>query len=97
MANLSINALLSMEKSLKQRVHQLNELKNQSTSRTRYYGMEQEEKRVEEPTYDVKDVDRKIVELNKALFNIDQTIKESNAKVKVDIDIDYDSLVSPLE
>lgn len=98
MATYSVNALLSMQTSLRTRLNQLNELKNSSTRTTRFFGLDSgKENRVEEPTYDIKLVDAKIVKINKALFKIDQSIKESNATVKVDVDVDYDDLTSELE
>lgn len=92
MAHVTINLLLAMEKSLRERLNQLNELKTQSSRRTYYT----EEKR-EEPTYDIKLVDKKITAINKALFTMNHKIKESNAKTTVDVDVDYDKLVSELE
>lgn len=81
-----------MEKSLRDRLTQLNELKSQS-ARTTYYG---EDKR-EEPTYDIKKVDKKMTKINRALFEINHKIKESNAKTTVSVEVDYDDLVSELE
>jgi hypothetical protein len=88
----TINLLLAMEKSLRERLSQLNELKTQS-ARTTYYG----DDRKEEPTYDIKKVDKKVTRINKALFEINHKIKESNAKTTVSVDVNYDDLVSELE
>jgi len=90
---LTVSALLSMEKSLRSRLSQLNELKGEISKRTLW----REPSKVEEPTYSIKDVDKKITKINKALFFIDQKVKESNATTKVDMDINYDDLVSELE
>jgi septal ring factor EnvC (AmiA/AmiB activator) len=96
MASYSINALLSMQKSLVQRRQQLEEVKNNTTSRSIHRDINGAEQ-INEPTYDIKKVDRKIVRINNALFKIDQKIKESNAVTKIDVDIDYDDLSSELE
>jgi hypothetical protein len=88
----TVNLLLAMEKSLRERLGQLNELKNQSARYTLF-----DDNKKELPTYDIKMVDKKITLINKALFTINHKIKESNAKTVVDIDLDYDSLVSELE
>lgn len=88
-----MNYLLAMEKSLRERLNQLDGLKTQSARRTYY---DNSEKR-EEPTYDIKKVDKKITEINRALFEINHKIKESNAKTTVDVNVDYNSLVSELE
>lgn len=92
MQKVTVNYLLAMEKSLRERLGQLNSLKDQSSTVT-YYG---EDKRTV-PTYDIKMVDKKITMINKALFEINHKIKESNAKTVVDTDVNYDFLVSELE
>lgn len=92
MHKVTVNYLLALEKSLRERLGQLNELKTQSARRTYY----ENEKR-EEPTYDIKKVDQKITAINKALFEINHKVKESNAKTVIETDIEYDALVSELE
>lgn len=92
MQRITVNYLLAMEKSLRERLSQLNELKVQSSRRTIF-----EDAKREEPTYDIKLVDRKLTAINKALFEINHKIKESNARTVVETDINYDSLVSELE
>ncbi len=89
----TVNSLLVMQKSLRIRMSQLNELKNESTHRTIFT----ETKQIEEPVYDVKRVDTKIVRINNALFEIDRAIKESNAKTKVNVSINYQNLTTPIE
>lgn len=89
----TINKLLAMEKSLRERLNQLNELKEKTARRTLW---DDNDKR-EEPTYDVRKVDAKITEINKALFEINFTVKESNAKTAVDVNVDYNVLVSAIE
>ena len=96
MAEQTVNGLLSMQKHLTTRRHQLDELKNNSSKRTRWMMMDSKEK-IEEPLYDLKKVDTKLVRINQALFQIDQKIKESNAVTKVSIDIDFDKLMSEIE
>lgn len=96
MAQYTINALLSMQKALLTRRNQLNELKNNSALRTRFFNSGTETK-IEEPTYDVKKVDAKMVNINSALFTIDQKIKESNAIIRIDIDVNFQELSSAIE
>lgn len=93
MAHVTVNYLLAMEKSLRERLGQLNELKTQSARRT-YYG---ESDKREEPTYDIKKVDKKITSINKALFEVNHKIKESNAKTTINVDIEYSELVSEID
>jgi len=93
--SVSVNELLAMQKALKTRRDQLNELKNSGTSRSRYFDRS-EQTRVDEPTYDIKVVDKKIVDINNALFRIDKTIKTSNSKTMVEINIEYEKLASEI-
>lgn len=92
MQKVTVNYLLAMEKSLRERLSQLNELKTQSARRTYF-----ENDKREEPTYDIKAVDKKITAINRALFELNHKVKESNAKTVVDVDVNYDYLVSELE
>jgi hypothetical protein len=95
MASFTVNTLLCYEKNLKSRVSQLKELAEQSTKKTSWM---MDNNRVEEPTCDIKELDKKIVRLSKALLDIDMAIKTSNAKTKVEIaEFDYDTLMAPLE
>jgi hypothetical protein len=93
MKPVTVNYLLAMEKSLRERLSQLNELKIASSKRT-YWS---ESDKVEEPTYPIKQIDSKITSINKALFEINHKVKESNAKTTIEIDIDYNTLVSEIE
>jgi hypothetical protein len=91
----SINAWLSMKNSLQARLAELKEMKGNASTRhiSRYDGKED----ITEPTYDIKQIDKKCALITTALFNIDQSIKEANAATKIDINVDYDELVKPIE
>lgn len=89
----TVNSLLCMQKALKTRSAQLNEMKNNITSRTLY----KDRNEVVEPTYDIKVVDKRIVAINNAMFKIDQAVKESNAKTDVGIHLDFDALMSEID
>jgi len=91
--NYSISTLLVMEKSLRQRVTELISLKSEVSRRITW----SDPNRVEEPLYDVKEVDKKVVEINKALFLISQMIKEANVITKINIDIDFDKLMEAIK
>ena len=93
MANVTVNYLLAMEKSLRERLGQLNELK-QASARETFWDKDQKR---ETPTYDIKKVDSKITAINKALFEMNHRIKESNARTTVDVNVDYNALVSEIE
>jgi len=90
---LTVNRLLAMEKSLRERLSQLKSLELTSARVTIW----DEPNKREEPTYEIKNVDKKVVDINKALFEISHSIKESNAKTLVDVGVDYNALVSGIE
>jgi len=91
----TINELLILIKVIKERINVLKSLEIQvSRSETMFYG--KDEKKLIEPKYDVKLVDKKIVELEKFLLEAETKIKTSNAITKVEIDIDVDKLLDPI-
>ena len=89
---ITINELLSMQKALVARRQQLVELRNSCTQRTIYASFGDRQGRTEEPTYDIKQVDKKVTQINNALFKIDAKIKASNAVTAIEVDIDFDAL-----
>jgi hypothetical protein len=91
----SVNAWLSMKNSLQSRLAEVKEMKGNASVRriSRYDGKEE----ITEPTYDIKQIDKKCAELTTALFKIDRAIKEANAKTQVELDVNYDELVKPIE
>lgn len=89
----TINELLVLEKILKSRLGQLTEIQGKSARRFLW----EDSKKVEEPTYDIKLVDKKIVKINNALLTIEAAIKQSNAMTKASVSIDADELLSPIE
>lgn len=93
MTSYTINTLLCLQKNLKARLVQLKEIENQSTKKTHWM----ETDKVETPTYDIKLVDKKVVKLNRALFDIDMKLKEVNAMTKLELDLDYDDLMAALD
>ena len=95
MVNKSINAWLSMKNSLNARLAELKDMKSNASTRrvSRYEGREE----IVEPTYDIKQLDKKMALITKALFDIDQGIKEKNAETKMELPVDYDALVAPIE
>ena len=91
----SVNSFLVREKQLKARLADLNQLKQQATSRTRYY-TEAVETRRDEPTYDIKQLDKMAIDIQNALFAIENAIKESNAVTKITVDVNVEDLMKPI-
>lgn len=90
---MTINKAMVILKALNSRRCELSSLRSQVATKEWYPGNQE---KVVEPRYDVKKLDKKIVELENAILGIDSNIKESNAKTNID-DIDVTALLSPLE
>lgn len=80
---MTINEGLALVKTLKARHAELQSLRQSNLNRTRYRIQGQPDQ-VEEPTYDVKAIDTKIVGVAKELRLLDAAIKSVNAKTKID-------------
>lgn len=96
MKTYSINALLCRQKSLKQRKTELESIRQGTTTRTSYR-LSNGDERTDTPLYDIKMVDKRIVGINNALLSIDEEIKASNAKTMLEVNIDFDTLMSAVE
>ena len=82
-------------KAVRERLNGLKTLRNQVSTRDSYlYG--REEKKVVEPQYNVKDVDKKITELETFIFMADAKIKQANAITNIDIEANVGTLLAPL-
>jgi len=92
---MTVNELMVFMKAVRQRIYELSALRSQTSTRESIYSGDIT--KVIEPQYDVKVVDKKITELQNFLFKADSKIKQSNAVTTIDIDVDVDSLLEPLQ
>lgn len=92
----TINELLVLMRRVKERVKQLETLRAQNTTTERWMRSTDID-RVIEPKYDVRVIDKKIMELENFLFKADAAIKQANAVTRVDVKVDVDALLSPLD
>jgi len=90
----SVNEIMCLQKAVRERLAELQQLRNQVSTTDTYYGAKD---RVVEANYNVKDVDKKIVELRNFLLEIDSKIKQSNAVTLISIDYDIKDLLTPLQ
>ena len=81
---MTINEALTLIKAVRKRIGSLEALRESVSNKTTYYSAQ--EKTVE-PQYDVKTVDKKIMELEQILFSLDNSIKKANAITEVDFDV----------
>jgi hypothetical protein len=94
MAKVTINKLLVLQKTVRQRIASLERLRSEVSKNERYFGREE---KLVEANYDVKAVDKKITELEAFMFDVDSKIKESNATVTVDLEFNVSELLEPIQ
>lgn len=90
----TINELLVLSKTIRERLNSLKSLNESLTKRESFFGSPE---KVVEPTYDVRKVDQKIIELQTFLFHVDAAIKKSNAVTEIEIEYNLGELLKPLE
>ena len=96
---ITVNEAMALQKAIQSRLHQLRSLRNDVAVRrdTRWIGVSERDKQETiEPQFDVKEVDKKVTELELVLFKIDAAIKQSNALTKLELVLDAEKLLSPL-
>lgn len=96
MTNITINEALVYQKAVRERLNELKALRSTVANKESFLYARDNQK-VVEPQYDVKLVDRKVTELEKALMKMDAAIKKSNAIVSIAIDFDADKLLDPIQ
>ena len=89
----TVNEAMVLAKAIRGRYAELSSLRSQTSTRDIYMGTD---KRVVEPTYDMKELDKRCVELENFLLEVDTKIKQSNALTTIDLDADVKTLLAPL-
>ena len=92
---MTVNELLVLMRRVRERVKNLESMKSHVSTRESW--MRGDAEKIIEPNYDVKALDKKIMELENFLFKADAAIKQSNARTEVAMDINVDALLAPLE
>lgn len=82
---MTVSEGLQLQKAIRSRMSDLSALRSQCSIKERFFGNAEKEVT---PQYDVKELDSKIVTLEKLLFNLDNAIKSSNAKTDIGLEID---------
>lgn len=95
MSDITINEALVLQRAIRERLNELKTLRS-DVSKKESYLYSASEKRVIEPLYDVKAVDKKITDLEMFLLKSDSKIKTSNAVTKINIDFDTEKLLEPI-
>jgi hypothetical protein len=92
---ITINQALVLGKTIRQRLGELQSLRN-SVANKEVRWMNATERTETTPQYDIKDLDRRVVELENFIYSLDSSIKQSNATTIVEIDADVKALLAPL-
>ena len=97
---MTINEAMALEKIIRERLNELRTLRSQVAIKTEvsYFGSraDNDKKEVITPQYDVKFVDKKVVQLENFLFKINAAIKQANAKTDIGFEANVDELLAPL-
>ena len=92
---MKINALLSLQRAVRQRKNSLEKVRDEVSTVDRWsYGRDNQ--KIVEPQYSVTEVDKIIAELEVFLFASDAAIKQSNAVTDIEFVVDPSSLLRPL-
>lgn len=95
---MSINQVLSLTKIVRERLSELRQLRSSVATKERVFFGDEEQKRKEvEPQYDIRLIDRKVIELENFLFLADSSVKASNAQTLLNLNIDVSKLLEPLQ
>ena len=99
MESRTVNEFLVLKKVFAERKNDLKQIRLQTTVKTktvRRYNDETTEETVE-PQYDTKVIDRRVTEIQNAELAIDSAIKQSNATTALNVNVDVEKLLSPME
>ena len=96
---MTINEGISLQKAVRDRVSELKVLRDKvAVKQTTTWFNDKDKKEDVEPQYDVKLVDKKIVELGLFLYKLDSKIKHANAVTTINgLEVDVDVLLAPLQ
>ena len=99
MESRTVNEFLVLKKVFAERKNDLKQIRLQTTVKTkttRRYNDETTEETAE-PQYDTKVIDRRVTEIQNAELAIDSAIKQSNATTTLNVNVDVEKLLSPME
>lgn len=94
----TISELMTLMKTIRERISSLKGLRSEVSTETKNKWRVSSEIASEViPKFDVKIVDKKIMELENFLFRADSKIKIVNSKTVVDYEVDVEKLLNPLD
>jgi hypothetical protein len=88
---ITLNKALTLGKVIRERINDLKGLRTQVATRKSWLG-QPERGELTEPTYDIKEMDKSILKLQKMAFELESLIKEQNNLVKVSFDYNEDDI-----
>ena len=99
MESKTINEWLVIKKVLAERKSDLKSIRIQTAvkkTETQRYG-DNVTTEVSDPQYDTKLIDRRVTEIQNAELSIDAAIKQANAATTLNVNVDVEKLLSPME
>ena len=93
---MTVNEAIQFLNTLKSRVTQLRDLRKEVSTKN-VFAWSGDKDKIVEPQYDVKLLDKQVVKLENAIWRLDAHIKSINAKTLIELQIDPDDLLKPLE
>jgi|WetSurSiteA1Bulk_404760.scaffolds.fasta_scaffold21454_5 hypothetical protein len=99
MAKLTINGTLQLITQVSKRLADLRMIRSQGINKSKTTYGTGEHQRIEESEcqYDTKELDKRVTMLENWLFKANTAVKQANATTIVDLEVDSDSLLAPLE
>lgn len=99
MESRTVNEFLVLKKVFAERKNDLKQIRLQTTVKTKTTRRYNDEETVEtvDPQYDTKLIDRRVTEIQNAELAIDSAIKQSNATTTLNVNVDVEKLLSPME
>jgi len=99
MSKLTINGTLQLITQVSKRLSDIRSIRSQGVNKSKVTYGTGENARTEESVfqYDAKSLDQKVTMLENWLFKANTAVKQANATTVVDLDVDVDTLLAPLQ
>ena len=99
MSKLTINGTLQLINQVSKRLADLRSIRSQGINKSKVtYGMGEHQRTEEsECQYNTKEIDKRVTMLENWLFKANTAVKQANATTVVDLEVNSDDLLAPLE
>jgi len=94
--SITINKALVLGKVIRERVNDLKGLRTQVATKKTFFG-QPERGEITEPTYDIKELDKKILKLQQIAYELETAVKEQNNIVWINFPYNEAEIFTGLE